>query len=49
MLQPLGILKKYREVVNMDAIFVLTPSTHDYDAIFVYVDKLSKMTTLCQS
>ena len=34
------------EVVNMNFIFGLTPSTHGYDAIVVCVDKFSKMEKL---
>ena len=32
------------EVVSMNLISSLTPSTHGYDAIFMCVDKFSKMT-----
>ena len=35
MLQLLDIPDMNREVVNMDLIFGLTPSTHGYDVIFV--------------
>lgn len=45
MLQPLEIpnIELGGIVVSMDSIFGLTPSTHAYYAIFVCVDKLSKM------
>ena len=42
LLQPLEILDKNWKVVNVNFIFGLTPFTHSYDAIFVYVYKSSK-------
>ena len=43
LLQPLEILDRNWKVVSMDFISSLTPSANGYDAIFVCVDKLSKM------
>ena len=43
MLQPLEIPNSNWKVVSIDCISGLTPSANDYDAIFVCVDKLSKM------
>ena len=43
MLQPLEILDRNWEVVSIDFISGLTLSANGYDAIFVCVDKLSKM------
>ena len=43
LLQPLEILDSNWEVINMGFIVGLTPSTNGYNAILVYVDKLSKM------
>ena len=43
LLQPLEIPDSNWEVVSIDFISGLTPSTNGYDAIFVCVDKLSKM------
>ena len=43
MLQPLEILDMHWEVVNMDFIYGLSPSTHGYDDIYKCVDKLSIM------
>ena len=43
LLQPLEIPDRNWEVVSMDFISGLTPSANGYDAIFVCMDKLSKM------